>query len=153
MVLHDGENHLVAFVQKGFGKRRGDEIEALGGAAGENNLGRGTRIEEGAHALTGGLVQGGGFLREGVNAAVHIGVARGVEAVHGLQHGAGFLRRGGIVEIHQRATVHLTAQQGEIRAKIGHQLRLFSGSKLHAAIGASVGAVALFAAKTTFDQI
>ena len=123
VVLHDGDNHLIALAQEGLRKRRCDEIEALGRPSRENNLGRGTRIEERAYPFARRFVQRGGFLRKRVDAAMHIGVAGGVERVHGLQHGAGLLCRGGIVEIHQRAAVHLTAQYGKIFAIVGHHER------------------------------
>ena len=119
-MLHHGDNHLIALTQEGLRKRGSDEIEALGGAACENDLGRGTRIEKLPHAFARRLVQRGGFLRQRVDAAVHIGVAGGVELFHRREHGARLLRRGGIVQIHQRATVHLTAQQGKIFAIVGH---------------------------------
>ena len=123
MVLHDGDNHLIALAQEGLRKRRSDEVEALGRPSRENDLGRGARIEERAHPFARRFMQRGGFLRKRVDAAMHVGVAGGVELIHRLQHGAGLLCRGGIVEIHQRATVHLTAQQGKIFAIVGHHER------------------------------
>src|SRR5689334_4369410 len=52
-----------------------------------------------------------------MHAAMHIGVIVRVIAIHRIDDGARFLRGGGIIEIHQRATVYLLIEQWEIAAQ------------------------------------
>ena len=116
VVLHDGEYHFVAFVEKAIAQRRSHEVEAFGRAAREDDFGRRARTDEGPHAFAGLLVQVGGLLREEVDAAVHVGVDRVVFVHHGLDDAARFLRGGGVVQVDEGAAVHLAAQDGKVGA-------------------------------------
>ena len=97
VVLHHSEHHLVALAEEGFAVGKGHQVETLRGAAGEDDFGRRTGIEEAAHPLAGGFVEVGGLLGEEMHAAVNVGIDRIVFVGNGLDHAAGFLRGGGIV--------------------------------------------------------
>ena len=65
---------------------RGHEVDALGGAAGEDDLLRGGGAEEALHLRARGLVGVGGLHRELVHAAVDVGVVRLVDRALGVDH-------------------------------------------------------------------
>ena len=114
VMLHFRNNHLVAFLQKGFTKTARHQIQAFGGATRENDFGGGTRIDEIPHHLTGIFVQLRGLLRKEVHSPVHIGIDRAILIADGINHTPRFLRGGSIVKIHQRLSIHLTCQDGKI---------------------------------------
>jgi len=114
VVLHLADNDFVALVAEGFAERGGEEVDALGGAAGEEDFGGGGGAEEAADGLAGGFVAVGGLLRETVDAAVDVGVDGGVSVGDGIDDAARLLRGGGIVEIDQRAAIHLAGEEGKV---------------------------------------
>ena len=79
------------------------------------------------------LVERGGLLGGGVDAAVHVGVRRLVVARHGVDDGLGLQGGGGGVEIHDRPAVHRARQQGEVLAQ-----RLDVQRRRRAPVGAGV---------------
>ena len=98
-------------------ERLRDEVDALGRAAGEDDLARRGGVEERPHLLAGGLVGLGRKLAQHVDAAMDVGVAADVVVHQRVEHGLRLLRRGGVVEIDQRLAVHLLVQDREIRAE------------------------------------
>jgi len=74
------------------------------------------RVDELAHLLARGLHQVGGFLRDGVHAAVHVGLVAVVHLLDGIHHTAWRLRRGSVVKIDQRVPVDLPLQDGIVGA-------------------------------------
>ena len=62
MVLHHGDNHLVALVHKLLAERGCNEIETLGSATGEDNLIHRRGIDKTTNRLACSLVQVGSLL-------------------------------------------------------------------------------------------
>ena len=116
VVLHVGEQHLVAGLHVCRAEGGCHQVDGLGGAACEDDFGRGAGVEESAHALACCFVQLGGLLAEVVHASVHVGVGVEVLAAHGVEHRQRLLRGGGIVEVNQRAAMHLPREYGEVAA-------------------------------------
>ena len=56
MVFHCRDDHLVAGLHQGLAKRGGDEVDALGGAAGKDDFVCGTGVDESPNGLSGGLM-------------------------------------------------------------------------------------------------
>ena len=117
MVLHDGDDHLVAWLQDRATQAVGHEVEGLGGVAGKDDLaclGFATLIQgsdEGGDAGA-GVVDGlSGRDGQAVETAQGIGVHGLVEALLGVQDELGTLRRGGRV---QKRDVRVLRQQGEV---------------------------------------
>ena len=118
VVLHFGQEHGVAGPQVGPAPGLGDQVERLGRVLGEDHLVRRVgRADEAPGHQAGPLVQGGGLLGGGVDAAVHVGVRRLVVARHGVDDGLGLQRGGGRVEIHDGPAVHRALQQREVLAQ------------------------------------
>ena len=116
VVLHDGEDDLVALLEEGLAETGRHEVEALGGAAREDDFGGGAGVDEAPHPLAGGLVEVGGLLREVVHAAVHVGVDGIVFLGDGLHYAPRLLRGGRVVEVNERPAVHLAPEYGEVLA-------------------------------------
>ena len=114
VVLHDGDDDLVALAEEGFTERRSQEVDALGGSACEDNLARGAGVDELADGLACPFVQLGRLLGEEVDAAVHVGIDRVVLLGNGIDHAAWFLRGGAVVEIDERLAVDRAAENGEV---------------------------------------
>ena len=116
VVLHDREHDLVALAEIHGAVGAGDEVDALGGVAREDDLLDAWRIEEAAHRLARVLVAGGGGVGEEVQPAMDVGVFHLVGVVDGVEHRARLLRRGAVVEIDQRLAVDLAEQDREVGA-------------------------------------
>ncbi len=97
-------------------ERIGDEIDRLGGVAGEDDFLGARRVEEGAHLLAGALVAFGRGIGEVMQAAMHVGVFRGVGLLDAVEHRLRLLRGSGVVEIDQRLAIDLHAENREILA-------------------------------------
>ena len=81
VVLHLGQEHGVAGAQVGPAPRLGHQVERLGRVLGEDDLVRRVgRADEAPGHHAGPLVERGGLLGGGVDAAVHVGVRRLVVA-------------------------------------------------------------------------
>ena len=74
VVLHLGDEHLVARPQPRPRVRLRHEVDRLGRPAHEHDLARRGGVEEAAHRLARRLVGGGRLLGERVHAAVHVRV-------------------------------------------------------------------------------
>ena len=114
VVFHDGEDDLVAFLHAGFAEGCGQEVDALGGAAREDDFVRGAGVQEAAHRLARCLVQLGGLLGEEVHAAVHVGIDGVVFVGNGIDHATGLLRGGSVIQIDERAAIDRAAQDGKV---------------------------------------
>ena len=115
VVLHDREHDLVPGFDALASERVGDEIDGLGGVAGKDDLFLAGGIEEGGDFVARILVGLGRLVGEIMQAAMHIGILRGVNLVQTIEHGARLLRRGGVVEIDKRLAVNLHRQDRKIR--------------------------------------
>ena len=103
----------------------GDEIDAFGGAAREDDFVGAAGVEEFRGAGAGGFEGGGGAIAQFVDAAMDVGVVVLVVMTQRVDDGARFLRCGGVVEIDQRLAVDLLVENREIRAQcLPNQLSL-----------------------------
>ena len=113
VMLHHGDDDFIA-VLKHLAKRGGDKIDALGRATGKDHFLDTTRVDKGAHLFAREFHQIGGLLREGVHAAVHIGLIMVVHLVYGLNYLTRCLGCCGIVKVDEGAALYLTLQDGII---------------------------------------
>jgi len=115
VVLHARDQNLVAGTQPRSDKARGHQIDALGGAAGEDDL---TAVGGAEVVLDGGpcaLIRHRSPLREQVDASVNIGAVVLVEVADGVDHLLRLLGGGRVVEIDQRTAVRLLVEGREVR--------------------------------------
>src|SRR4029453_3603702 len=96
------------------------QVDALGGAPGEDDLLAARRPDEGAHRVAGRLVALGGLLAQGVQGAVHVGVAPLGVVLHPPDY-PGALLWGGGAGAGTPSRWPLT-----IRERIGKSRRVFS---------------------------
>ena len=115
VMLHHRDDDFVASLQH-LTEGGCHQVDSLGGTAGENHLLHTAGINEGTHLFACEFHKVGGFLRQGVNATVHVGLVVVIHPVNRLDDGTGRLRRGGIVQIDERATLNLALQDREILA-------------------------------------
>ena len=97
-----------------------DEVDALGGAADEDQLVLALRVEEPSGLGASLLVRGRRTLAQLVNAAVNVGAIHLVELADGVDHREGLLRGGGAIQIYQWLTVDRLLQDREILANPLH---------------------------------
>ena len=114
VVLHLGDEHLVALADIRAAERLRDQVDGLGRAAHEDDLARVRRVQELLHLVAGLLVGARRPLAQQVHAAMDVGVVLGVAAHHRVDDGLRLLRRGGVVEIDERLAVDLLVQDGEV---------------------------------------
>ena len=95
-----------------------DEIDAFGGAAREDDFLRGASVDEPGDSFAGAFVGGGGAIAQLVDAAMDVRILVLVVVLDGLEDGARFLGGGAVVEVDQRMSVDLLAEDGEILAKL-----------------------------------
>ena len=113
MVLHDREHDLVARLDALAPERIGDEVDGLGRVAGEDDLFLAPGIEERRYFFARALVSLGRLVGEVVQAAVHVGVLRGVGLLKPVENRLRLLRRRSVVEIDQRLAVDLHGRGSE----------------------------------------
>ena len=117
------EDDLVARLQELPAVGLGDEIDAFGRSADEDDFLRRRGSEECLHLLPRlleGVRRPG---RQGVGPAMDVRVVLGVEARHGVDHALRLLRRRGVVEPGQRMPVNLLVQGGKLFANGRHVQR------------------------------
>ena len=105
MVLHLGDDDLVAFLHEGLTKAGGNEVDALRGATSEDDFAGRAGIDETADGLACLLVEVCSLLGEEVYATVDVGIHVVVLLGHGFYHLTRLLCRSGIVEIHESVLV------------------------------------------------
>ena len=114
VMLHHGDDDLVARLEKLLCVGGGNEVDALRGAAREDNLGGASGIDKLAHGLAGLLVELGGLLTHPMDATVDIGIDVEILVAHGVQYAEGLLRGGGVVEVNQRFPIYGAREDGKI---------------------------------------
>ena len=114
MVLHVGDQHLVARLHLRLAERGGHQVDSLRRAPREDDLLRLAGIDKLAHRLAGRLVQVGGLLRQVVYAPVDVGVDVQILFAHGVEHAQRLLCRRRIVKVDQRSAVHLSPQYRKV---------------------------------------
>jgi len=116
MVLHDGENDLVAFpdMRAAIGARH--KIDGFSSVPGEDDLGIRASVYEAAHGLPRLLEIRGGEVAQIVQPAMDVGVFLSIGALNGIEHRSRLLRRGAVVEIDERLAVDPLCQDREVSA-------------------------------------
>ena len=97
VVLHVGNQHLVARLHLRLAEGSRHKVDGLRRAASEDNLVGATGVDELTDALAGRLVQLGSFLRKVMHAAMHVGVDVQILVAHSIEHGERLLRGSSIV--------------------------------------------------------
>ena len=131
VVLHGGDDDFVAGLDMSAAIGVGDQVDALGDAADEDDLAPVGGIEEALDLDAGLFVMAGGTLAQLMHAAMDVGIIRLVELVHGVENALRLLGGGGVIEIDQRFAVDALVQHGELQARI---------ARVDAGFGASCGA-------------
>ena len=112
----------AAAAGRAVGEGVGDEVDRLGGVAGEDDLG-GRRPDEARDRLAGRLVGVGALLGELVGPAVHGGVGALVEVALGVEHLARLVRGRTRVEVDERVPpAHGARQDREVGPQPGQLL-------------------------------
>ena len=117
MVLHPGDQDLVAGLERAPAPALGDEVDRLGRAAGEDDLAGRRGVEEPGHPRAHAVVRHGGALAQVVHAPVDVGVLGGVEPGDRVDDAPGLLAGGGVVEVDQRLAAHPLREDREILAQ------------------------------------
>ena len=91
VMLHNGENHLIALLHKLFAEAGHKQIDALRCTAGKDDFIRTAGIDELPHRLTRRFVQLRSLLRKKMHTTMHIGVDRIVLIRNGIHHLTGLL--------------------------------------------------------------
>ena len=115
VMLHLGEENDVARAHMGVAPGAGHQVDALGRAAGEDDLVR-RRADVGGQAFAGTFVGSGGAVAQFVQAAVDVAVVLFVIVIEAIQNGSRLLRSGGVVEIDEWVSVDLLVKNREIPA-------------------------------------
>ncbi len=113
VVLHLGEHDPVAGRDVGVAPAAGDEVDRLGRVADEDHLAAVGCAEVVGDGRAGALECGGGLGREGVRAAVDVGVVAALVAVDRLDRGQDPLRAGAGVEVGDGLSVDLPRERRE----------------------------------------
>ena len=106
MVFHCGNNHLVARLHKSLAKRRGNEVNTLGGSARKYDFVIASGINEFTNGVSGSLVKVGCLLRKIVNATMHVSIGVKILVLHGIENAKGLLRCRPIIEVNQGLTIY-----------------------------------------------
>lgn len=125
VVLHGGDNDLVAGLHAGVAKGGCDEVDRFGRAAGEDDLVRGAGVQEGLYRPARFFVRFGGPLTQVMDAPVYVGVQGVIPLFDSLDHAAGLLGGGAVVQVDERLAVYLFLQDREIvpdRIYIKHRI-------------------------------
>ena len=100
-MFHARHYHLVALPKEALSKRGGYQVDALGGATGEDNFAALAGINKLAHLAAYSLVLLGGLLSQIVCTTVNIAVHGEVIVGESVDYLPWFLSGGGVVEIDQ----------------------------------------------------
>ena len=115
VVLQMRDQNFIARPQDRPGKALRHQVDRLGGAAHENDFVARARVDEALQAITRTLVHRRGFLAQGVNAAMNVGVVMPLVIVHRVDHALRALGGGAIVQISQRLAMDQAGQDRELR--------------------------------------
>ena len=106
VVLHAGDQDLVARAELAPAPALRDEVDAFGRPAGEDDLAGRRRVEEAGDLLAHLVVRHRGALAQVVHPAVDVGVFGGVETGHRLDDRSRLLAGGRVVEVDERLAAH-----------------------------------------------
>src|SRR6185437_10838221 len=116
VVLHRGDEYLVAWFQILASVGLSDEVDRLCRAANENDFATVLRPKKFLGGPAGVFVLIRRSLRKGVHPTMNIGVVALVVVRDRVYHLARLLRGRGIIQVHQRMTMHLLMKDREVRA-------------------------------------
>ena len=114
VVLEGRDDHLVAGLHEGAAEAVGDQIERLGGVAGEHDLVGAAGVDEARDLFASALEGVGGELAHPVHPPVHVGIVGFVSVPHGVEHLARLLGTGRGIQIDQRVAEDLLRQDREV---------------------------------------
>ena len=114
MVLHLGEQNLIAGLKIDAAPRVGTQINRLGGVAGKDDAASGGRMDESGRALAHRLIGRRRLLGKRVQPAVDVGVVAAVVVDERVDDLARLLRRRRVVEIDEGFVVNLAVQDRKI---------------------------------------
>ena len=114
VVFHFGEQDDIAGFKVFSAPGGGNEINAFGGAAGENDLIGVARVDEFGRPGAGGFKGNRGAVAQFMNAPMNVGVVVLVIMHQRVDDGAGLLRGGGVIKINQRLAMDILVQNPEI---------------------------------------
>jgi hypothetical protein len=118
VVLHLGDEHLVARAQVRSAPAGGDQVDRLGGVADEHDLARLASAQEARDALACGFVALRRERRELVHAAMDVRVRVARELRHRVDHRARLLGARARVEIGEALPVRGALEHGEVAANL-----------------------------------
>ncbi len=118
VVLELGRDNDVAGIETVEPPGVGDKVQRLGRAAREDNLARGSGVDEGAYLLARALEALGRQLGEQVDAAVDVCVRGLVELAQRVEHLPRLLRAHRGVEVGERLAVEAMLEDREVRAEL-----------------------------------
>ena len=114
VVLDGGDDDLVARPDPRAAVARGDQVDALGGAADEHDLARIGGVEEALDADARLLVGLGGLLAQEMHAPVHVRVLQRVVGDERVDHGLGLLARGRVVQVDEGFSVNPLVERRKV---------------------------------------
>ena len=103
--------------RESLAEARGDQVDRLGRAAREDDLGRRRGVDEASDFFSRAFVGGRRALAQLMHAAMHVRVVQALLQRHRLVNRRRGLARGGVVEIGQRLAVHELLQRREVFAE------------------------------------
>ncbi len=114
VMLEPGDDDLVALSHIAAAPGLGDEIDALGRAAHEDDVLDRRRLQEAANFFARGFIGVGRARRQRMGGAVDVGILIFVEMRQTVDDRLRLLRRRGVVEPDQRLAMHLLLQDREV---------------------------------------
>ncbi len=116
VVLHLGEQHLIALAQELAAPSLRDQVHRLRGSAREHDRLGPRGAEEPGEVRASALEELGGLLAQHVEASMRVRVVVRVEVGHRVDHLLRLLRRGGAVQVDERPVAHRAREDGEVLA-------------------------------------
>ena len=114
VMLHGGDDDLVALAEEGFAEAGGEQVDALRGAASEDDFVGAASVDEAADSLAASFVEFSSLLRKEVNAAMDVGVDAVVLVGDGINHTAGLLGSSAVVQVDQWLAINSTGENRKI---------------------------------------
>src|SRR5579872_701383 len=115
MVLHDGQDDFIAFMDMVETETRRHEIDRLGRVTREDDLLMRRSIQETPHTLARRLVTFRRGISEIMQAAVHVGIFMLIGLAQPIEHLPRLLCRGGVIEIDKRLAIRTLGKDRKIR--------------------------------------
>ena len=112
-----GDHDLITRLEGTARPTVGDQVDRFGGVSGKDHRGGIGSVQKPGYLAAGKFVHFGSLDRQGMSAAVNVGMMVEVIIAHRLDHLAGLLRRSGVVEVDERLAVHFATEDGEVLAQ------------------------------------